>query len=40
MNTISVHLSQICAKYPKYLGNDATFCTFASSNRQNKANLR
>jgi len=40
MITISIHSSQIYAKYPKYLGNDATFCTFASSNRQNKANLR
>jgi len=35
MITISIHSSQICANYPKYLGNDATFSTFASSNVQN-----
>ena len=40
MKQIVVHSSQIYAKYPKYMGNDATFCTFASSNRQDKANLR
>ena len=40
MKANSIHSSQKCAKYPNFLGDDATFRTFASSNRQNKHKLR
>jgi hypothetical protein len=37
---ISVLSSQICAKYPKYFVEHATFRTFVTSNKQSNNKLR